>query len=326
MAINGFGRIGRAAFKIGLASGKIEFVAINDLAPIETLAHLLKYDSVYGKFGFSVQPGDRCLIIKGKKIPVLSEKDPRKLPWKKMKAGVVLECTGRFVKDGAAKTHIAAGADKVIVSAPVKGEGGVETFLLGVNEKKYKKQDVISNASCTTNSLAPIAFILQESFGIEKGMVTTVHAYTAGQNIVDGPNKDLRRGRAGAINIVPTTTGAAIATTKVVPGLDNRFDGMAIRVPVSIGSLTDFTVLLKSVVNVEQVNAALEKYAKKNPKILEVTHDPIVSSDIVGNPHSAIVDLSLTKVVGGNLVKILAWYDNEWGYANRLVELIGLVS
>ncbi|PIR97360.1 MAG: type I glyceraldehyde-3-phosphate dehydrogenase [Candidatus Doudnabacteria bacterium CG10_big_fil_rev_8_21_14_0_10_41_10] len=326
VAINGFGRIGRAAFKIGNNSKSIEFVAINDLSPVPTLAHLLKYDSVYGRYIGKVEAADNALVVDKKKILVFAENDPKKLQWKKLKVDVVLECTGKFVKDGAAKVHIEAGAKRVIVSAPAKGEGDVKTFLLGVNEKEYKQQKVISNASCTTNCVAPVAFVLQKNFGIEKGMVTTVHAYTGAQSLVDGNNKDLRRARSAAINIIPTTTGAAIATGEVVSGLENRFDGMAIRVPVVNGSLSDFTVLLKRNTTVEELNKALVEYAKKNKEVMEVTTDPIVSTDIIGNSHSAIVDLSLTKVVGGNLVKVFAWYDNEWGYANRLVEEIALVT
>jgi len=325
IAINGFGRIGRAAFKIIQAKKGLEIVAINDLMPPKALAYLLKYDSVYGIYQESVGHDEKNIIFKKKKIPVLAEKDPRNLPWKEMKVDVVLECTGRFVRDGAARAHIEAGAKRVIISAPAKGEGNVETFLLGVNEDRYSDQKVISNASCTTNCVAPVARVLQENFGIVKGMVTTVHAYTAGQNLVDGPNKDPRRARAAAINIVPTTTGAAIATTKVIPELESGFDGMAIRVPVATGSISDFTVLLQKKTTVEEINFAFLEYSKKHKEILEVTTEPLVSSDIIGNSHSAIVDLSLTKVVGGDLVKVMAWYDNEWGYANRLVEQVKVV-
>jgi len=324
IGINGFGRIGRAAFKIALKNPQIEVVAINDLVEPEMLAHLLKYDSVYGRFDGIVSAQKGALVVNGKKYPILAEREPEKLAWGKMKVEVVLECTGRFVKDGAAEAHIRGGAGKVIVSAPAKGSGNVETFLIGVNSDKYKNQKVISNASCTTNCVAPVAAVLEGKFGIVKGMVTTVHAYTAGQNLVDGPNKDPRRARAGAINIVPTSTGAAIATTKVLPSLAGSFDGMAIRVPVPTGSLSDFTVMLKKQVTVEEVNMAFAAAAKTPlyKKVLEVTMDPIVSSDIIGNTHSAIVDLSLTKVLGGDMVKVIAWYDNEWGYANRLVEQV----
>lgn len=331
IAINGFGRIGRAAFKIASKKSDVKVVGINDLMDTQTLAHLLKHDSVYGTFGAEVDYDEKHLIVSKTKIPVYAERDPAVLPWKDLKVDVVLECTGRFTKDGAARAHLQAGAKRVIISAPAKG-GGVETFLLGVNEHKYKRQDIISNASCTTNCVSPVAAILHSEFRIIKGMMTTVHAYTAEQNIVDGPppalHKDLRRARAAAINIVPTTTGAAKSTTEVVDGLEGVFDGMAIRVPVPCGSISDFTVLVGKKVTIDEVNAAFERAAsqKKYKGILEVSRAPLVSSDIIGNPHSAVVDLGLTKVVGGDLVKVLAWYDNEWGYANRLVEEVKLVT
>ncbi|MDP2932971.1 MAG: type I glyceraldehyde-3-phosphate dehydrogenase [bacterium] len=328
VGINGFGRIGRAAFKIISSKSSMEVTAINDLMDTEVLAHLLKYDSVYRGFAPKVGYDEKSIIVSGRKIPVLAEKVPSLIAWKNHKVDVVLECTGRFTKDGLARAHLLGGANKVIISAPAKG-GGVETFLLGVNEKKYKKQDVISCASCTTNSVAPVAAVLQENFGILKGVVTTVHAYTAEQNLVDGPppalKKDLRRARAAAVNIIPTTSGVADAMKSVFSGLDEKFDGMALRVPVPTGSISDFTVLVKKKTTVEKVNAAFVAYAQKYPKILEVTFDPIVSSDIIANTHSAIVDASLTRVVAGDLVKVFAWYDNEWGYANRLVEEIELV-
>jgi len=329
VAINGFGRIGRAVFKIALDKSNIEIAAINDLMEPQVLAHLLTYDSVYGRFKHKVDFDKANIIIKNKKFPIYAAKDPAKLPWNDQKIDVVLECTGRFTKDGAARAHVKAGAKRVIVSAPTKG-GDVGTFLLGVNSKEYERQDVISNASCTTNCVAPVAFVLARNFGIVKGMVTTVHAYTAEQNLVDGPppalHKDLRRARAAGINIVPTSTGAATATAEVIPGLSGAFDGMALRVPVAIGSLSDFTVLLKNPASAEEINRAFRNYASEHPTILEVTDAPIVSSDIVGNTHSAIVDAALTKVIGGNFAKVVAWYDNEWGYANRLVEEIFLVS
>lgn len=328
VGINGFGRIGRAAFKIASAKQTLQVVAVNDLMDIETLAHLLKYDSVYRGFAPKVGFDDKHLVVAGRKIPVFAEKDPTLIPWKMQRVDVVLECTGRFAKDGLARAHLTAGAKRVIISAPVKG-GEVETILLGVNEKNYKRQAVISCASCTTNSVAPVAAILEQNFGIQKGFVTTVHAYTAEQNLVDGPppalKKDLRRARAAALNIIPTTSGVASAAAHVLPILSGRFDGMALRVPVATGSISDFTVVVKKKTTVEAVNAAFAAYAKKFPKIVEVAADPIVSSDIIGNPHSAIVDSALTKVVDGDFVKVYAWYDNEWGYANRLVEEVNLV-
>ncbi|PIR73242.1 MAG: type I glyceraldehyde-3-phosphate dehydrogenase [Candidatus Moranbacteria bacterium CG10_big_fil_rev_8_21_14_0_10_35_21] len=323
LAINGFGRIGRAAFKIALEKNNLEVVAINDLTDAKTLAHLIQYDTVYGKYPKKVSAGEKSINIDGKEYPIFAEPDPTKLPWKELNIDVVLECTGRFIKDGKARAHIEAGAKKVIISAPAKG-GDVSTFLLGVNEDKYSNQDVVSNASCTTNCIAPVAQIIHSNFGVEKAMMTTIHSYTADQNIQDGPHKDLRRARAAAQNIVPTTTGAAIATAEVIPELQGLFDGLAVRVPTINGSLSDFTFLLKKDTTVEEINNVLTKTSQEDryKNILEVTNDPIVSSDIIGNPKSSIVDLSLTKVVGGNLIKIVVWYDNEWGYSNRLVEMV----
>jgi len=327
VAINGFGRIGRSAFKIALEKKHIDIVAINDLTDSQTLAHLLKYDTAYGVYERDVQWGEGYIQVDKKKIPVLAEKDPTKLPWKKLKVDCVLECTGIFTKDGKARLHIEAGARKVIVSAPTSGEGNVQTFLLGVNQDKYKGEDIISNASCTTNSIGPVAAVILENFGIKKGMMSTIHSYTQDQNLQDGPHKDLRRARAAAHNIVPTTTGAAISVTEALPELRGKFDGIAVRVPTITGSLTDFTFLVNRAVTAEEVNDALKKAAaeEKYRGILAVTADPLVSSDIVGNTHSSIVDLALTRVVDGDLVKIMAWYDNEWGYANRLVEQIETV-
>lgn len=329
IAINGFGRIGRAAFEVALEHKNLEVVAINDLTDTKTLAHLFKYDTVHGIAAHKVDADEHHIIIDRKKYPVLAIPEPKKLPWKKMKVDVVLECTGRFVKDGAARDHVKAGAKKVVVSAPTKGAGDVQTYVKGVNDEEYnKKHDVVSNASCTTNCISPVMRIIGDAFGIEKAMMTTIHGYTSTQNLVDGPHKDLRRARAAAQNIIPTSTGAAIATTEAIPELAGKFDGMAVRVPVIDGSLSDFTIITKKEVTVEKVNAALKK-AAKNPiyeGIVRVTEDPIVSSDIIGDSHSAIVDLGFTQVVGGNMVKILAWYDNEWGYANRLVEMAYVVT
>lgn len=355
IAINGFGRIGRNALKISLEKSDIEVVAINDLSGARVLAHLLKYDSAFGIYDKEVQveedgqvvetesqtsPADHLitsqsqssfLLVGGKRIKVLSVKDPQNLPWKDLNIDVVLECTGRLTNEGAAQVHIISGAKRVIVSAPTKG-GNVETFLLGVNSDKYEGQEIISNASCTTNCVSPVAAIIQSQFGIIKATLTTIHAYTAEQNLVDGVppalHADLRRARAAAFNIVPTTTGAAVSTTEIIPQLKGLFDGLAIRVPVIDGSLSDFTFLTKRKVTVEEVNEAFIK-AKEQPfyrGVLEVSFEPLVSSDVIGSPFSAIVDLSLTKVIDGDLLKVVAWYDNEWGYSNRLVEMAELVA
>ncbi|MBI4053963.1 MAG: type I glyceraldehyde-3-phosphate dehydrogenase [Candidatus Doudnabacteria bacterium] len=328
VGINGFGRIGRAAFKIASAKSNMEVVAINDVMDAETAAYLLKFDTIYGRYDRQVVYEGSNLIVDRRKIPLTAQKEPALIPWKNFKVDVVLECSGRFTKDGLARGHLTGGARKVIVSAPAKG-GEVGTFLLGVNEESYRGEDVISNASCTTNCVATVVKVLKEKFGIVKGMMTTVHAITAEQNLVDGPvpalHKDLRRARAAASNLVPTSSGSATDTAKVIKGLEGSFDAFAIRIPVAIGSVSDFTVLVKKKTTVEQVNHAFLEYARKNPKILAVTNEPIVSSDIIGDSHSAIVDLSLTKVIGGDLVKVLAWYDNEWGYSNRLVEEIEMV-
>lgn len=323
IAINGFGRIGRAAFKIALQHEQVEVVAINDLTDAPTLAHLLKYDTAYGTYRRDVSSRDGALVVDGKTYPVYAEPDPKKLPWKDLGVDVVLECTGRFVDGESAGAHIVAGAKKVVLSAPPKGEGEIPTYLIGVNDGEYDSEPIVSNASCTTNCIAPVARIMEERFGIDKAMMTTIHSYTADQNIQDGPHKDLRRARAAAQNIVPTTTGAAISVTRLMPQLSGKFDGLAIRVPTVVVSLTDFTFLLRKDTTAEEVNAAIEEAARdpKYARALAVTREPLVSSDFVGNPYSSIVDLSLTKVVDGNLVKVMAWYDNEWGYSNRLVEL-----
>lgn len=323
IAINGFGRIGRQAFKIALTKNNLAVVAINDLTDAKTLAHLLKYDTAYGIYDKKVTSERNNLIINAKKYPVFAKKDPAKLPWKKLGVQVVLECTGRFTDKESASGHLRAGAKKVIISAPAKGEG-VPTIVLGVNQDKYKGDKIVNNASCTTNCIAPVAKIIRDKFGILKAMMTTIHAYTADQNLQDGPHKDLRRARAAAANIVPTTTGAALATTETIPELKGLFDGLSIRVPAIVVSLADFTFLVKKKTTASEVNKVL-KLAAKNPRyknILQVTDEPLVSSDLIKNSFSAIVDLTLTKVIDGDLVKIIAWYDNEWGYANRLVELI----
>lgn len=329
IAINGFGRIGRAAFKIALEKPGIEVVAINDLTDAAVLAHLLAHDTAYGHYSKTVVAGDHKLIVDGKEYPVFAEPDPLKLPWKDLAVDVVLECTGRFTDKESAAQHVAAGAKQVVLSAPSKGEdGSVPTFLIGVNADTYAGEAVISNASCTTNSLAPVAKVLHDRFGIDKALMSTIHSYTADQSLQDGPHKDLRRARAAMSNIVPTTTGAAIALTQVMPELKGRFDGLSFRVPTIVVSLTDFTFLLKKKTTVEEINTALIE-ASRNPRfahVLAVTSEPLVSSDFIGDPHSSIVDLSLTKVVDGDLVKVVAWYDNEWGYSNRLVEMAALAS
>ena len=330
IAINGFGRIGRAAFKVALTKPNIKVVAINDLVAPNILAHLLQYDTVYGQYGRKVSADSKHLIVDGQKFPVLAEREPVKLPWKKMEVDVVLECTGRFTKKPEAALHLKAGAKKVILSAPAKG-GGVPTYILGVNlgDKQKINDSVVSNASCTTNCISPIAQVIVSAFGVEKAMMTTIHSYTADQNLVDGPHKDLRRARAAAQNIVPTTTGAAIATTETIPELKGIFDGLAVRVPTVCVSLSDFTFVLKrKKVTKAQVNAALRlaSNSKRYKGILQVTNKPLVSSDFIANPASAIADLSLTQVVGGNMVKVVAWYDNEYAYSLRMVELAEMVG
>lgn len=322
VAINGFGRIGRASFKIILDSHpKINVVAINDLTDTATLAHLMQYDTCYGKYPRKISHTKDAIVINGKKYPVFAQKDPLQLPWKKLKVDVVLECTGRFRGKEDASAHLTAGAKKVIISAPGKD---CKTIVLGVNEEKLNKtDDVLSCASCTTNCLAPVTSVIKEKFGIKKALMSTVHAYTADQNLVDGPHKDLRRARGAAVNIVPTTTGAAQAVTETIPSLKGKFDGMAIRVPVPVGSLCDVTFLLSKKTTVEAVNAEFVKASKGKLKgILEASEEELVSTDIIGNSHSSIVDLKSTVLVGGDLLKVVAWYDNEWGYSNRLVDLV----
>lgn len=327
IAINGFGRIGRNTFKAGFDKPGFDVVAVNDLTDAKTLAHLLKHDSTYHAWDKKVSFDAKNLIVDGKKIPVLAEKDPTKLPWGSMKVDVVLECTGRFTSEEGASQHLTAGAKRVIISAPAKG-GNVPTHVIGVNEKGAGKSKIINNASCTTNCIAPVAAIMHSAFGVKKAMMTTIHSYTADQVLQDGPHKDLRRARSAAQNIMPTTTGAAIATTETIPELKGIFDGISIRVPTPCVSLSDFTFLLKRKTTKDEVNAALKKAAKSPlyKGILEVTEEELVSSDFIGNPASAIVDLPFTQVVDGDMVKILAWYDNEWGYSHRLAEIAILVG
>lgn len=327
IAINGFGRIGRAAFKAALNKKNIEVVAINDLMEPKTLAHLLKYDTVYGIYQKNISIKGSNLIVDSKSFPLYAEKDPARLPWAKHRVDVALECTGFFTSKDTASAHIKGGAKKVIISAPAKDEM-TQTLVLGTEETREniaqkKSENIISNASCTTNCISPVIQVLESEFGIEKAMMTTVHSYTADQTLVDGEHKDLRRARAAAQNIIPTSTGAATATTKVISSLKNLFDGISIRVPTLCVSLSDITCLLKKDTTVEEINNAFKK-AMKLPlykDILDVTDIPLVSSDYIGSPYSAIVDTEFTRVVGGNLVKILAWYDNEWGYSLRLVDM-----
>lgn len=323
IAINGFGRIGRSAFKIAIDRPDTEIVAINDLTDAGTLAHLLEYDSNYGRYGKAVKSGERSIVIGDNNIDVLSEKNPEDLPWQEKGVDVVIESTGIFTEPEKARAHVKAGAKKVIVSAPWKGDAG-ETYVIGVNDDSLgKSSDVISNASCTTNCITPVASVIESAFGIEKAMMTTIHSYTADQRLQDAPHKDLRRARAAATNIIPTTTGATIAAGEALPALKGIFGGLSIRVPTPVVSLSDFTIITKRNVTKEEINSALVE-ASKQPYyqgVLGVTDEPVVSSDLIGDSHSATVDLSLTDVTAGNMVKIIAWYDNEWGYSNRLVEL-----
>lgn len=341
VGINGFGRIGRLSFRIGLTrlKNQLEFAAINTSGsmPVSGWAHLTNYDTTYRKFEKEIryeetknpkeatdeEPLIGYLKVDGSKIPVLAQRDPAKIPWGKYGVDVVIESTGRFTTKEDAKKHAVGGVKKVVISAPSKG-GNVGTYVIGVNEVKGDVE-IISNASCTTNCTAPVVAVMHAEFGVEKALMTTIHGYTDDQKLQDGSHKDLRRARAAAENIVPTTTGAAVATTETIPELKGLFDGRALRVPVATGSITDFTFVVKKEVTVDEVNNVFEKAATQNALykgILAVTNKPLVSSDIIGRSESAIVDLGLTQVVDGNLVKIFAWYDNEWGYANRLVEQV----
>ncbi|MBF9254622.1 type I glyceraldehyde-3-phosphate dehydrogenase [Pontibacter sp. 172403-2] len=325
VAINGFGRIGRLTFRALLTKDNVEVVAINDLTDTATLAHLLKYDSVHGRFNGTVEASKDGIIVNGKEIKITAERDPKNLPWGELGVDVVLESTGRFVDEQGASGHLTAGARKVVISAPAKGN--IPTVVLGVNEDILTGDEtLVSNASCTTNCLAPMAKVLDDAFGIEKGYITTVHAYTADQNLQDGPHKDLRRARAAAYSIVPTSTGAAKAVGLVLPHLKGKLDGVAMRVPIPDGSLTDFTCILKKAVTKEEINAAMKKAAEGELKgILEYTEDPIVSIDIVGNPHSCVFDAEMTSA-NETLVKVVGWYDNETGYSNRAADLIARIG
>ena len=327
VGINGFGRIGRNFYRALLASGAdVEVVGVNDLTDTKTLAHLLKYDSILGRLGKDVVAGEGEIVIDGKALPVFAERDPADLPWGKVGADIVIESTGFFTDAASAGKHLTAGAKKVIISAPAKGED--ITIVMGVNDKDYNPatDHIISNASCTTNCLAPMAKAIDDAFGIERGLMTTIHAYTNDQNILDYPHKDLRRARAAALNMIPTSTGAAKAIGLVMPNMKGKLDGYAMRVPVPTGSATDLTVELRTAATKEEVNAVVKAAAEGPLKgILVYTEDPIVSTDIVTDPASCIFDAGLTNA-NGNMVKVLGWYDNEWGYSNRLVDLVGLVG
>jgi glyceraldehyde 3-phosphate dehydrogenase len=327
IGINGFGRIGRCILRAGWKNPKIEFVGINDLTDAATLAHLLKYDSVHGAFHAKVKAEDEAIVVNGKKIRVLSVRDPAELPWKKLGADVVFECTGLFRDKEKAEAHRKAGAKKVVISAPAKGED--LTVVMGVNDDKYspKQHHILSNASCTTNCLAPVAKVLNDTFGIEKGLMTTIHSYTNDQRILDLPHKDLRRARAAAESMIPTTTGAAKAVGLVLPELQGKLDGMAIRVPTPNVSVVDLVATLKKEATAESVNKALKKAASGKMKgVLAYCDEPLVSMDFNGNNCSSIVDASLTTVMGGNMVKVISWYDNETGFSHRMIDLALLMA
>lgn len=328
VAINGFGRIGRLVFRAAFKDDGIEIVAINDLGDPATMAHLLKHDTSQGKFDSDVKVGNDCIIVDGTEIKMFSERDPADLPWKDLNVDVVVESTGFFRKRSDAQKHIDAGAKKVIISAPAKGDDPVKTIVKGVNEHEYNKDEdhIISNASCTTNCLAPVVKVLNDNFKVKKGLMTTVHAVTNDQRILDLPHSDLRRARAACWNIVPTTTGAAKAVTLVIPELEGKLDGMAMRVPVPVGSIVDFVAELDKEVTKEEINNIMKSVSENELRgILEYSEEPLVSSDIIGNPNSSIFDASLTKVIEKRFVKVIAWYDNEWGYSNRLVDLIKML-
>jgi glyceraldehyde 3-phosphate dehydrogenase len=326
VAINGFGRIGRLLYRAGVNSKKLDFVAANDVTDAKTLANLLKYDSVHGKWDLPVQVNGNQISVNGKNLEILSEKEPANYPWKKLGIDIVAECTGKYTDKEKAKVHLTAGAKKVLVSAPAKGADA--TIIFGVNERTYHadKHEIISIGSCTTNCLAPVAKVLNDNFKIQRGFMTTIHAYTNDQKILDQPHKDLRRARAAAVSMIPTTTGAAKAMSLVIPELEGKLDGVAVRVPVSDGSLVDLTCLVEKETTVASVNQAFKNAATGSMKgILEYTEDPIVSIDVVGNPHSAVFDSLSTMVMGKNLVKVFAWYDNEWAFSLRMVEALEMM-
>ncbi len=326
VAINGFGRIGRLVLRAGIKDKNINWVAVNDVTDAKTLAHLFKYDSVHGKYEGKVEHTEDSLIIDGKKIKVLSVLDPLKLPWKEMNVNVVVESTGKFTDKEGAQLHLNAGAKKVLISAPAKNPD--ITIVMGVNEKMYdkNKHHIVSNASCTTNCLAPVVKILHDNFGVKRGFMTTIHAYTADQKLVDAPHKDLRRARHASVSIIPTTTGAAKAVAEVIPELKGKLDGLAFRVPVASGSVTDFVCELEKSVTKEEINKVFNESSKKLKGILEYTADPIVSVDIIKDPNSSIFDSELTNVINGNFVKVVAWYDNEWGFSERMIDVIKLIG
>ena len=322
VAINGFGRIGRLVFRAAVEQGGIEVKAINDLTDAKTLAHLLKYDSTHGRFAGEVEADGDNLIVNGKTIHILAERDPANLPWGEFGVDFVLESTGFFTDADGARAHIAAGAKRVVISAPAKGED--ITVVMGVNDDALEAgHTIISNASCTTNCLAPMAKVLHEQFGVVKGMMNTIHSYTGDQRLLDAPHSDMRRARSAALSMIPTTTGAAVAVGKVLPVLNGKLEGLSIRVPTPDGSLTDFTAILDKETNAEEINAAFKAAAGGALSgILEYSEDPLVLADIVGNPHSCVFDALSTNVLEGNMVKILGWYDNEWGYSSRCVDLL----
>ena len=324
VGVNGFGRIGRCVLREVINRNDIEIVGINDIADLNNLAYLFKYDSVHRRFDGDVKVAGNSLVVNGKKVPFTQEKEPEELPWGSLGADIVFEATGIFrTRDMAAK-HLKAGAKKVIVSAPFKGDDGDFTIVYGVNHNQYDpaKHEIISNASCTTNCFAPVVKVINETFGIEQGLMTTAHAYTSSQKVLDLPAKDWRRGRAASLSIIPTTTGAAIATTKVFPELKGKLDAIALRAPVPDGAVVDFVCKVGKEASVDSVNSAFKKYADGELKgILQYSEDPIVSMDIIGNPHSSIFDPEYTKVIGGTLVKVLSWYDNEWGFSMRMIDV-----
>jgi glyceraldehyde 3-phosphate dehydrogenase len=320
VAINGLGRIGRAAFKVILDTPGLELVAVNDIVPIDNIAYLLKYDTVYGRYGKSVEQKDGELVVDGKSVKFFSERDPAQLPWKDLGVEVAFECTGVFTKKADLEKHLQAGAKHVILSAPTK-EAEVMTIVHGVNSPEGEAPSVISCASCTTNCITPVVEIMGRRIGVKKAIMTTVHAYTSTQALVDGPSKKHRRGRAAAANFVPTSTGAAIATTKALPQLEGRFDGVAIRAPIPVGSIADIVFVTERATSVEEINSIFREEAATDryKKVLAIAADEIVSSDVLGDPHASIVDLDMTQVVDGDLVKVMSWYDNEWGYTNQMV-------
>ena len=326
VAINGFGRIGRLVLRAGIRDKSINWVCVNDITDAKTLAHLFKYDSVHGKYNGTVEHTDDSLIINGEKIKVLSILDPKKLPWRGMKIDVIVESTGKFTDREGAQQHLNAGAKKVLISAPAKNPD--ITIVMGVNEQMYNKNKhhIVSNASCTTNCLAPVVKILHDNFKVRRGFMTTIHAYTADQKLVDAPHKDLRRARHAALSIIPTTTGAAKAVAEVIPELKGKLDGLAFRVPVATGSVTDFVCELEKSATKEEINNAFKNASNKLKGILEYTVEPLVSADIITNPNSSIFDSELTNVIGGNFVKVIAWYDNEWGFSERMIDVIKLIG